>query len=417
MPSDKMTPLNILYIHQCYGPLAGAEANVLITATELSKRGHRVAILHGPSSGKASEAWDKVFVARMEATGGDFVNTAIRSFKPDAIFMHKTSDLTLIAGVLDSGVPVVRMVHDHDIYCLRGYKYNYWTRKICTRAASWRCVFPCLGCVVRNSDGGALPIKLVSYVDKHREIALNHRCDRMVVVTTYMRDELLKNGFDAQRIRIHGPVPREGEKGLRSSFSDRNLILYAGQIIRGKGVDVLLEALAKVQSPFECVILGDGNHKAYCEKLSRRLGLADRVTFKGFIPQDELKAYYRECSVVALSSVWPEPIATIGLEVMRYALPVVAFDAGGIKDWLHDGHNGFLVPWMDTDTFANRVDLLLKDKATARTMGENGLQLVSEQYEFEGYISDLENLFSEVIAERRPARIPLSITTQTLLPA
>ena len=61
-------------------------------------------------------------------------------------------------------------------------------------------------------------------------------------------------------------------------------------------------------------------------------GLSDRVTFKGFMSRGRrLKAYYRECSVVAISSVWPEPIATIGLEVMRYALLVVAFDAGGIR--------------------------------------------------------------------------------------
>ena len=99
----------------------------------------------------------------------------------------------------------------------------------------------------------------------------------MVVVTTYMRDELLRNGFDANRIEIHAPVPRMGDPSLRSSFSDRNLILYAGQIIRGKGVDVLLESLAKVKSNFECIILGDGNHKAYCEELSRKLGLAEHL--------------------------------------------------------------------------------------------------------------------------------------------
>ena len=147
-------------------------------------------------------------------------------------------------------------------------------------------------------------------------------------------------------------------------------------------------------------ILGDGNHRAYCEGLVKTLGLEDRITFKGFIPQDELKAYYRECSVVALSSVWPEPIATIGLEVMRYALPVVAFDAGGIKDWLHDGQNGFLVPWMDRDAYAARLDQLLKDKPLARRMGEAGLGLVSERYDFDGYIADLENLFREVISEK-----------------
>ena len=327
------------------------------------------------------------------------VRDALAAFQPDAIYVHKMADLSVITALVASGRPLVRMVHDHDIYCMRSYKYNYFTRKICTRPASPYCIFPCLASVVKNSGGG-FPLKWVSYTDKKREITLNQQFRRMVVVTTYMRDELLKNGFDRQRIEIHAPVPRMGDPNLRSSFSDRNLIIYAGQIIRGKGVDVLLEALALLDVKFECVILGDGNHKAYCEELSRKLGLTDRVHFKGFIPQDELKGYYRECSVVALTSLWPEPIATIGLEVMRYALPVVAFDAGGIRDWLLDGHNGFLVPWLDRPAFAARLKQLLTDKPLAKKLGENGLALVSERYDFETYIGDLEKMFTRVSAER-----------------
>lgn len=388
-------------MHERFGALAGAEANAHITATELGRRGHAVGILHGPSTGKNEPGWQATFPFRAQLAGPDLaavVRQALTEFKPEAVYVHKMADLTVIQALVDSGVPLVRMVHDHDIYCMRSYKYNYFTRAICTRAASPYCIFPCLASVVKNSGGG-FPLKWVSYSDKKREIALNHQFRRMVVVTTYMRDELLKNGFAADRIEIHAPVPRMGDPNLRSSFSDRNLIIYAGQIIRGKGVDVLLEALAQVKSRFECVILGDGNHKAHCEELSRKLGLADRVTFKGFVPQEELKNYYRECSVVALSSLWPEPIATIGLEVMRYALPVVAFDAGGIKDWLVDGHNGYLVPWMDREAFAGAIDRLLSDKALARTLGEAGLKLVSERYDFEGYISDLENMFARVIGE------------------
>jgi glycosyltransferase involved in cell wall biosynthesis len=239
----------------------------------------------------------------------------------------------------------------------------------------------------------------VSYTAKKREVALNRRFHRMVVVTSFMRDELLKNGFDPQRIEIHAPVPRMGDPTLRSRFSDRNLILYAGQIIRGKGVDVLLESLALLDVPFECVILGDGNHRGHCEDLSRRLGLTDRVTFKGFVPQEELKTYYRDCTAVALSSVWPEPIATIGLEVMRYGLPIVAFDAGGSRDWLSDGYNGYLVPWMDRQEYAGRLKSLLLDKTLARRLGSNGLQLVNERFDFQNYIRDLEHMFEEVIAE------------------
>jgi len=394
--------MKILYVHERFGALAGAEANAHITATELGKRGHTIGILHGPSTGKNEPAWQTTFPFRAALGAGDnaaTVKKALADFSPDAVYVHKMADLSVIQTLVASGVPLLRMVHDHDIYCMRSYKYNFFTRKICTRAASPYCIFPCLASVVKNSSGG-FPLKWVSYSEKKKEIALNRQFDRMVVVTTYMRDELLNNGFDAKRIEIHAPVPRMGDPNLRSSFSDRNLIIYAGQIIRGKGVDVLLEALALVKTKFECVILGDGNHKAFCEELTKKLGLADRVKFKGFIPQDELKGYYRECSVVALSSLWPEPIATIGLEVMRYALPVVAFDAGGIKDWLIDGEDGFLVPWMDREKFAARIDQLLNDKPLAKKLGEAGLKFVSERYDFETYIGDLEKMFATVIAEK-----------------
>lgn len=396
--------MKLLYIHDRLGDLAGAEANARITAGELARRGHQLGLLHGPGTGRGEENWEQIFSHRyaISSTPVESTRHALAEFKPDAVYVHKMSDLGVLSTLMQSSLPRVHMVHDHDIYCLRSYKYNPLSRKICTRAASAYCVFPCMGCVVRDREG-LLPLKLRSFRDKLQEIELNKQFDRMVVVTTYMRDELLRNGFDPQRISIHAPVPRMGDASIQSSFSDRNLILYAGQITRGKGVDVLLRALAKVQSRFECIILGDGHHKAACEKLSRKLGLQDRVTFKGFIPQEELKAYYRECSVVALSSVWPEPIATIGLEVMRYGLPVVAFDAGGIKDWLIDGENGRLVPWMDTAAYASALDELLRDKSKAQAMGQAGLRLVSERYDFEGYITGLEQLFAEVVSEQRPA--------------
>lgn len=395
-------PMKILYVHERFGALAGAEANAHITATELGKRGHSMGLLHGPSTGKGESAWQAAFAFRAPLGSGDnvgVVGNALLDFQPDAVYVHKMADLSVIEALVNSGRPLIRMVHDHDIYCMRSYKYNYFTRAICTRAASSYCIFPCLASVVKNTGVG-FPLKWVSYSEKQREIGLNQRFDRMVVVTTYMRDELLRNGFEANRIEIHAPVPRMGDPNLRSSFSDRNLILYAGQIIRGKGVDVLLEALARLKTRFECVILGDGNHKPYCEGLASRLGLADRVRFKGFVPQEELKNYYRECSVVALSSVWPEPIATIGLEVMRYALPVVAFDAGGIRDWLIDGQNGYRVRWMDRDAYATRLDELLNNKPLARQMGQAGLKLVTERYDFDAYIRDLETMFIRVVEEK-----------------
>ncbi|MGZ8938998.1 MAG: glycosyltransferase family 4 protein [Limisphaerales bacterium] len=395
--------MRILYVHERLGALGGAEANAVITAEELKAKGHEVGLLHGPGTGKNEDRWERVFKwRRLLATPANtafFVRDALREFQPDVVYVHKMADLKVIEALVESGFPLVRMVHDHDIYCMRSYKYFYRSREICTRAASAYCLYGCGAFLVRNHNGG-FPLKYVSYSDKKREIALNRQFDRMLVVTEYMRAELINNGFDQEKIEIHPPVPRPGDPHLRSSFSDRNLIIYAGQIIRGKGVDILLESLALVKSPFECIILGDGGQRAYCEDLASKLGIAGRVTFKGFIPQEELKEYYRECSVVAISSVWPEPIATIGLEVMRYALPIVAFDAGGIKDWLTDGVNGYLVPWMDRAAYARALDGILQNKELARTMGQRGLEFVSAKYDFGGYIEGLEILFDRVGAKR-----------------
>jgi glycosyltransferase involved in cell wall biosynthesis len=230
------------------------------------------------------------------------------------------------------------------------------------------------------------------------------------VATDYMRAELARNGFTGSQIETHAPVPRPESGTFHPSFDGRNRLVYAGQIIRGKGVDVLIESLARVRVPFECVILGDGNHRPACEALSRKLGLADRITFAGFVSQSQITDYYRDATLSVMSSVWPEPFGATGLEAMRCGLPVVAFDAGGIREWLIDGWNGFLVPWMDRDRYAAAIEELLRDKSLAQKMGEHGRQWVGERFGFPKYISGLEDLFARVVASAKPTlRMPAEI--------
>jgi glycosyltransferase involved in cell wall biosynthesis len=393
--------MRLLFVHERIGAFGGAEANVLVTADELRRRGHPVGLAHGSGTNNGETEWREVFSDRFPVGGADgaaALERALGQFRPDVVFMHKFSTPAVLHTLLASARPVVRMVHDHDLYCMRGYKYNFFNRRICLRAASAYCVFPC-GASIARSAGPGFPLRWVSYRAKRHEIDLNKNVHRLVVASAYMRDELLRNGFAAERIEVHPPVPRAAPAANNPSFSARNLIVYAGQIIRGKGVDVLLESLARVQAPFECVILGDGNQRAECERLSARLGLQGRVQFAGFVPQARLADYYRDASLAVMSSLWPEPFGATGLEAMRCGLPVVAFDAGGIREWLLDGVNGFLVPWMDRATFAARVNTLLLDKPFARRLGENGRRIANERFNFAAYIDGLENLFTRAATE------------------
>src|SRR5882672_3081672 len=368
--------MRLLFVHERFGAMGGAEVNAYLTAAELTQRGHTLGILHGEPTGKSEAGWREVFSERFllaSSSNLDVTKAALQNFQPDAVYVHKMPDLTVIKALADSGRLLIRMVHDHDLYCMRSYKYHPLTRKICARPASAYCIFPCGAMLTRNRNGG-WPLKWVSYFGKRKEIRLNRKFHRMIVATHYMEQELLRNGFAPERIEVHAPVPRTNGVPLESSFSQRNLLIYAGQIIRGKGVNVLLESLTKIRLSFECIILGEGSHKSHCQKLCRELGLEDRVAFKGYVSPDQMPAYYSDASVAVVSSVWPEPFGAVGLEAMRYGLPVVAFDAGGIKEWLTDGVSGFLVPHMDRAQFAARVEHLLRDKSLARQMGARGRQ-------------------------------------------
>jgi glycosyltransferase involved in cell wall biosynthesis len=397
--------MRLLFVHERIGALGGAEVNILATAQALRRRGHTLGLAHGGRHDSDEPEWLEAFPYRIaldESAGTRGIGLALTQFEPDVIYLNKFSDPAVLGALADSGTPVIRMVHDHDLYCMRSYKYHVLTRRICKRAASLYCVFPCGANVARGRKGG-FALRWVSYFAKRREIAVNKRFHRMVVASDYMREELLRNGFDSDRIEIHASVPRPIQFVEAPTFGRRNLIVYSGQIIRGKGVDVLLESLARVKSPFECIILGDGNQRAECERLCTRLGLDDRLQFAGFVPQAKVAEYYRDASLAVMSSLWPEPFGAAGLEAMRCSLPVVAFDAGAIREWLVDGVCGFLVPWKDRDAFAAKVDTLLQDKALARRLGQRGRDLADERFSFDAYVSGLEGLFVRTAAPAEAA--------------
>ncbi|MDD8046495.1 MAG: glycosyltransferase family 4 protein [Verrucomicrobiota bacterium] len=387
----------MLWVHETMGRMAGAEQNILVTAPHLAGRFEH-GLLYWRTSGRDEELFCELFPDRRQVefdAPDDRVEAEVkqflREFRPDIIYVHKCMSNGLLTALLDSGVPLVRMQHDHDIYCMRSYKYFPWSRKICTRRAGPGCIFPCMAFVARDRGKGPLGLRWVSYRRQMRHLALNRRCNAVFAVTRYMREELIRQGFAPERIHIFPPVPLPKEPLVESRFSDRNLVVYAGQIIRGKGVDCLIRAMAMVDVPYELVILGSGSHLEYCQALVRELGLEARVRFPGFVSQAQLAEIYADASVVAVPSVWPEPIATVGLEVMRYGLPVVGFDAGGISDWLKDGETGYLIPWKDEERMADRIRFLLEHKDVARRLGSQGRAFVNRVYHFEEYLERLTN--------------------------
>ncbi|MDE0890672.1 MAG: glycosyltransferase, partial [Planctomycetota bacterium] len=77
-----------------------------------------------------------------------------------------------------------------------------------------------------------------------------------------------------------------------------------------------------------------------------------------------------------------------------HSLPVVAFDVGGISEWLKGGATGVLVPRRDTHAFARALDSLLSDPERAKKMGASGARLLRERYSQAAHLSRLEDALS-----------------------
>ncbi len=387
--------------------MAGAEQNIFLTAGALKERGHHISILYQQRSGRDESSWESIFdhaiavpmSGKWTVTREAQLLETLGIIKPDLFYIHKMPDLSLLRKILKIGRPVVRMVHDHDIYCMRGYRYHPLTRKICHRKTGLPCYFTCGAFIVRTRKR-LFPLAFRSLSHKKDEIMLNQQVDKVFVVTNYMKEEFITQGFTPNKIEIFPPIPKTISNPPMPMFSQPT-VLYIGQIIRGKGVDCLIKALALLKVPYQALIIGTGSHKTYCERLTKKLGIGDHVQFLGWVNHDQLASYYRDAILVAVPSVWPEPIATIGLEVMRYKLPVVGFNSGGIGDWLIDNVNGFLVNWMDIKAFSIAMETLLQDTELARSMGIKSFEIIQKLYDFESYIARMEDCFYTLVRSKQ----------------
>jgi glycosyltransferase involved in cell wall biosynthesis len=140
------------------------------------------------------------------------------------------------------------------------------------------------------------------------------------------RSTVLPEVIDSGRIRAVGVDRRR--HGVPDGGDWR--IAYVGRLIRAKGVDLLLEAAARLRPRIglRLDIAGDGPERGALERQAGRLGLADRVTFHGWLLQEPLRAVYERADLFVHPGRWPEPFGRTIVEAMTLGLPTIVSDVG-----------------------------------------------------------------------------------------
>lgn len=185
-----------------------------------------------------------------------------------------------------------------------------------------------------------------------------------VAVSDGLRDALLTRHRAAPGsvTRIYNPVHIANDTGRpdRAALAARPpVVLFVGRLHADKDLPMLLEAFAAVRHPgARLEIVGDGPLRGELEALAARLGIAERVAFRGYIA-DPAPAY-RGARCLALSSR-RESFGNVVAEALDHGLPVVATATDGPAEILEQGRFGALVPIGDAGAMARALDAALDD--------------------------------------------------------
>lgn len=183
------------------------------------------------------------------------------------------------------------------------------------------------------------------------------------------RIAVLRNGVDETIFQPEDPVDARRHLELPPA----PLAVCVGNLVPEKGFDLAIESLQQLHD-FHLVIVGDGPLRGELAQLARQQGVADRVSFLGAMPQQQLRHLYCAANVLLLTSTregWPNVV----LEAMACGTPVAATDVGAVGEMITQPHVGRIIHARDATVLSQAArELTSQASSTRQRIHEHALQ-------------------------------------------
>lgn len=226
-----------------------------------------------------------------------------------------------------------------------------------------------------------------------------NRCQLVITPSQAMADELISYGVKTSIQVIPTGVDMDlTQKGNAQLIREENhlppeveIVSYAGRLAKEKNLEFLIKVFHKIsveRPQVHFLIIGDGPQKKYLKKFANQLGLANRITFTGYVDKATLASWYKATDVFAFPSV-TETQGLVVLEAMAMGKPVVAVNAMGVSDIIRENKGGF-ASGLHVEEFSSHVLRLLSDD----TLRSRKAQEAKKQAEFYSATHMAENILN-----------------------
>ncbi|MDH2379908.1 glycosyltransferase family 4 protein [Bradyrhizobium sp. CER78] len=404
--------MRILLLSQFYPPvIGGEERHVRNLGAALAQRGHDVSVgtLMRPGSPE-TELDGAVRVHRLRGTlqrltglhadperrhAPPFpdpelalgLKRLIDREKPDVVHAHNWIYASLLPLRALTGARFVVTLHDYGLVCAKKNLMHLGAR-LCSGPAPAKC----LPCAARHY--GAAKATATTVGNWASSFAARRIVDRFIAVSHAVADhtglthgtapyEVIPN-FVPDDVEVPGP-----EDACLRGLPEDGFILFVGDMMRLKGIDVLLKAYAALDRPPPLVLIG------------RRLAdtpaeFPQNVRTFSAWPHSAIMHAWRRSLFGVLPSTGPEACATVIMEAMACGKAIVATDIGGMPDLVDHGETGFLVPPGDAPALADAMQALLDDRALLARLGTASLARVG-RLKAGTVVSQIEQVYRDVL--------------------
>ncbi|MGD0792408.1 MAG: glycosyltransferase [Terriglobales bacterium] len=230
-----------------------------------------------------------------------------------------------------------------------------------------------------------------------------YRAARTVICISGKVQEILKTGMAAETcstIVYNGVDPSLFSPNPPAVGRFDPEILIVGNLLCGKGHELVLRALGNLRSSFprlRCRIIGEGPDRAQFEALARELGIGQQVQFVGQQSRSEVAEAMRRCSVFVLPSR-NEGLGCVYLEAMSCGKPVIGCRGQGIDEVIEHGKNGWLIPVDGLEQLVQGLSALLGSPEVCARIGTAARQTILEKLTLSHQAQHLARIYRQAIA-------------------
>lgn len=312
----------------------------------------------------------------------------------DILHLHKP-----VRHLPSDRVTTVRTMHGNQGSCPSGTRYLARSGQPCQRPYS---PAGCLWAHVFERCGSLRPSKVkrnfTGILNEHRLGAQVHT----FTVSRFLHDWMVKTGYPERRLHVlNSPAPDVAPLKAPAPDDSTAHFLFLGRLVPQKGAQWLLRALRFVKSSVRIDIGGTGPMQRELMAYCNRHGLQRKVTFHGWLNQNQVRHLMGRARAVVVPSIWQEPAGLVTLEAAGAGRAVIAARTGGIPEYALDEF-AFLVPPNDARQLADAIERLASNYSLARQMGESGARIARSTFSMSQFLEKQLALYRLALEEHQP---------------